>query len=118
MPLTIDSARTIYLIVAISYLLSAAILGLMRWRGTEVPAWVIIGWLVTGVVGIALSTALAPGRGLVWAAILVVLVPWMIYALIGDFRLGHYFMVTIDALALLAIAIAAVASYRPAFSVA
>ena len=111
MPFT--TAKLILYIVAGSYLVSAAMLGVMRARGTTVPAWVIAGWLLTGLIGLALTAALGPGRGGVWWGLLVALGPWMVYALVGDLRLGHYVIAAIDVAGLSAIAYALAITWRP-----
>lgn len=115
MPQSIASARMILMIVAGSYVLSAAILGFVRWRGTTVPSWMIGGWLVTGLLGIALSAMLAPGRGAVWVLLMLVLFPWMIYSLVSDLRSGNWIIACTDVAALLAIAYAAFISYSDVF---
>ena len=43
-------------------------------------------------------------RPVIWWALLVVLVPWMIYALVGDTMEKHWFMAGLDVAALFAIA--------------
>lgn len=103
------------MIVAGSYVLSAAILGFVRWRGTTVPSWMIGGWLVTGLLGIALSAMLAPGRSAVWILVLLALFPWMIYSLVSDVRGGNWIVACTDAAALLAIAYAGLISYSDVF---
>ena len=98
------TARLILAIVCGSYLLSAAILGVARLRGQPVPAWVILAWLVTGLLGFALLPALRPGRPLVLASIGVVLLPWMAYSLVGDLRGKHWLVAVTDVAGLAAIA--------------
>ncbi len=97
-------ARWIFAGVAATYVLSAAMLLWVRSRGEVVPGWVIGAWLATGVAGIVLAFFLARERPVVWWALLVVLVPWMIYALVGDALEKHWFMAGLDAAALIAIA--------------
>src|SRR4051812_27988412 len=75
MPRSIAVARMIMLIVSASYLLSAIILAVIRSRGEVVPGWVIAGWAITGALGVGLSLALAPGRPIVWLALLIVTAP-------------------------------------------
>ena len=97
------TARVIFICIAASYLLSAAILGWVRSRGEAVAAFAIAGWAITGVVGIALSLLLASQRPIVWIGLLVALVPWMVYALIGDAGEKRIFMTIADAAGLGAI---------------
>ena len=108
------TAKLILHVVAASYLLSAAILLTMRLRGSSVPTWIIAGWLVTGLLGVVLTAALGPGRGGVWWGLGAVLIPWMILALIGDLRLGHYVVAAIDVAGLAAIGFALLITYRAA----
>lgn len=97
-------ARWIFAGVAATYVLSAAMLLWVRSRGEVVPGWVIGGWLSTGVAGIVLAFFLTEQRPVIWWALLVVLVPWMIYAFIGDTMEKHWFMAGLDVAALFAIA--------------
>lgn len=114
----LQSARVILISVAASYVLSAVILLVVRLRGTTVPAWVIGGWLVTGVAGVALGYLLAPGRAGVWVAAGVVLLPWMIYSTYGDAMQRSYVMTTVDILGVLAIVYALYLSSHAAFAAA
>ena len=83
-----------------TYLLSAALLSFAK---PPAPAWVVAGWAVAGLVGLALVPALTPGRTLVQVAVLVAMAPWMAYAAWGDGRGGHWVMVVIDVAGLAAI---------------
>jgi hypothetical protein len=114
----LQSARVILISVAASYVLSAVILLVVRLRGATISAWVVGGWLVTGLAGIALGYLLGPGRGGVWVAAGVVLLPWMIYSTYGDAMQRSYVMTTVDVLGMLAIVYALYLSYRDAFAAA
>lgn len=103
MPRSIAIARMIMLIVAASYLLSAALLAVARARGQAVTGWVIVGWLLTGAAGVALALCLAPGRAGALIVLALVLGIWMGYALIGDLRARHWIIAAIDVSALVAI---------------
>ena len=97
-------ARWIFAGIAASYILSALLLAWVRSHGETVPAWVIGGWLVTGLAGLALAYALAEKRPAIWWGLLIALVPWMLYALIGDTTEKHWFMAALDLAGLIAIA--------------
>lgn len=103
MPQTFAAARLILLIIAGSYVLSALILMVVKSRGETVPIWVIATWLLTGLIGAALATALAPARPAVWIGLLLALGPWMLYSFYGDLRLGHWIIAFTDVAALVAI---------------
>jgi hypothetical protein len=101
---SLPAARSLLFIVAVSYVVSAAILLLVRLRGGAVGAWVIATWLLTGSAGIVLARMLAPGQAAIWWALLVVLGPWMGYSLYYDLRERIWFMAAIDLAGLFAIA--------------
>jgi len=100
---TITVARIILICVAASYLLSAALLAVAKWRGQSVAAWMVIGWLVTGIAGVALSATFAKGRGAVWIGVLVAMGPWMVWSLIEDLRRGYWAIAVADLAAIGAI---------------
>ena len=100
----LPAGRLLLLIVAASYLLSAALLAAARGRGAAIATWFVLGWVATGLIGLGLAWVLQPGRPLVWAGLLVVLGPWMGYSLYYDVRLRIWAMVAIDAAGLAAIA--------------
>ena len=97
-------ARWIFAGIAASYVLSALMLAWVRSRGETVPAWVIGGWLITGLAGLALACGLAEKRPAIWWGLLIILGPWMLYALIGDTTEKHWFMSGLDLAGLIAIA--------------
>lgn len=99
----LPAGRTLLLIVAISYLVSAVMLVVARWRGVDIGWLYIAGWVVTGVAGAALATQLAPARPAVWVALALVLLPWMLFSLVVDVRLRFWLMVAIDVAGVLAI---------------
>ena len=90
------TARVILLSVAGSYLLSALILAWVRSRGETVATFAIVGWAVTGALGLVLALLLAPQRLAVWVGLLVVLGPWMVYATIGDAGEKRIVMTIVD----------------------
>jgi len=96
--------RTVLFIISLTYLLSAAILTVLRLRGTVVPTWVIAGWMVTGVAGVVLSQLLVEGRPAVWVGLAVALVPWMAYSLYGDVKNGSWVVALTDVGAIVGIA--------------
>lgn len=91
------------MIVAISYLVSAAVMGFMRWRGAEIGTWFLAGWLLTGLAGVLLAQQLAEARPAVWIGLLVALLPWMVLSLVFDTRLKIWVMVAVDAAGVFAI---------------
>ena len=99
----LPAARVILAILCASYLVSAALLTWMRLAGQIVPAWKIAGWAVTGIAGAVLLLWLSPDRPLLSILMLVVLGPWMIFALTEDARSRHYFIAAIDLAGLFAI---------------
>ncbi len=92
----LPAARIILAILCASYLLSAGLLTWARFAGQTVPAWKIAGWLVTGIIGGILLIWLSPDRPLVSIAMLLVLMPWMIFALTEDTRSHHYIIAVVD----------------------
>ena len=116
-PVFAPAKLTLYILAA-SYLVSAALLGVAKSRGEPVPAWVIGTWLVTGLVAVALTPLLAPGRPAVWVGLLVALGPWMAWSLVGDLRGGHWVIAVVDVLGLGAIgwclAVTAKTAFGPA----
>jgi hypothetical protein len=104
MPPNLPAGRLLLAVVAGTYLLSAGLLAAARSRGAKVEAWVIGGWLLTGLAGLALAAALRPGRPAVWAGLLAALVPWMLYSLAYDARERIWVMVAADVAGLAAIA--------------
>ena len=104
LPRAIALARVILFWVSVSYVFSAAMLGLARFRGQPVPTWAIAGWLTTGIAGVALSLVLAPQRSAVWVGLLIFLGPWMVYSLVEDTRRGYWPVALADIAGLGAIA--------------
>jgi hypothetical protein len=101
---TFEVARGVLMSLSASYAMSAAVFVVLRWRGHAVGWPVILGWLSAGVAGVGLSLALAPGSALAWTALLVVLAPWMVHALVGDVDRGHRWIAALDAAGISAIA--------------
>ena len=97
------AAKSILFFVAASYVLSALILGVVRLCGETVPGWVIGGWMTTGIAGMILAKMLTEHRPAIWWGLLIALGPWMVYAMIGDFRERHWIMGGVDIAGLLAI---------------
>jgi hypothetical protein len=96
------TAGTIILFsVAVSYPIAAAALWWLRWRGETVPHWWPAGWLLTGVIGLALLPFV--GQTWAWWGVLLALGPWMLLSLIVDWKHKVWPMVVLDAAGLLAI---------------
>ncbi|HEX8910896.1 MAG TPA: hypothetical protein VF796_00955 [Humisphaera sp.] len=100
----LPAGRVLLFVVAGTYVLSAALLGFARWRGAAVAWWVLVGWVATGVAGMALAASLRPGRPAVWAGLLLALGPWMLFSLAYDVRERVWVMAALDVAGLLAIA--------------
>ena len=96
-------SRTVLFIISITYLISAALLLFFKLRGQPVPVWVIAGWVVTGLAGVALSPMLAEGRPWVWVGLVVALVPWMGFSLVTDLRHRMFWIAATDVAALVGI---------------
>ncbi|HLL88001.1 MAG TPA: hypothetical protein VK324_01740 [Tepidisphaeraceae bacterium] len=96
-------AKLIFTVVAVTYLMSAALLMTVRLRGHPVTLWVIVGWLATGAAGLVLAQFLRPGITPVWLGLLVVLGPWMLFSLVTDLREGYWLIAILDVLGLAAI---------------
>lgn len=96
-------SRLILLILCGSYLISAGLLTWARMAGHTVPAWKIGGWVLTGVIGLALLPLLSSDRPLISLALLIVLAPWMAIALADDTRSGHWIIAVVDLAGLIAI---------------
>jgi hypothetical protein len=99
----LPAARLILAIMCGSYLLSAGLLTWARVAGQTVPGWKIAGWIITGIVGAILLIWLSPNRPIVSLAMLIVLGPWMIFALYEDSVGRHYFIAVVDLSGVLAI---------------
>ena len=95
-----STGRTILLVIAATYVLSAALLLGARLHGEPVSRRAALLWLLTGAAGVALALRLAPGGRFEWVALLVVLVPWMLVSLAGDWDRGLVVMTLVDAAAL------------------
>lgn len=106
MPPGFATARAILLIVAVSYIISAAVLMIMRQRGEEVPAPFIAGWVVGGVMGMVGASFVAPQSPWAWWLSLVSLGPWMALSLVWDVRQGIWLIAALDVAGLAAIGFA------------
>jgi hypothetical protein len=102
----LPTSRLILAILCGSYLLSAALLTWARMSGQVVPAWKIAGWALTGTVGAVLLYWLAPHRPAISIAMLIVLAPWMAFALYEDTQSKHFVIAVIDLAGLFAIGFA------------
>lgn len=100
----LPAGRTLLVVVAASYLVSAAVLGVARLRGGPVAGWVIGGWLATGAAGVALGLLLRPGRPATWVGLLIALAPWMCFSLAYDVRERVWVMAAVDVAGLAAVA--------------
>ena len=96
-------ARWIFAGVAATYVLSALMLAWFRSRGEAVAAWVIAGWLLTGIAGMVMAWQLTEKRPALWWGLLLALGPWMVYATIGDAAEKHWVMTALDVAGLIAI---------------
>jgi hypothetical protein len=96
MPANLVAGRTLIVVVAATYLLSAALLGWAKSRGSPVETWVVVGWLVTGSLGIVLGRSLRPGAAAAWAGVGLVLVPWMLLSFVLDVRARVWVMAGLD----------------------
>lgn len=76
----------------------------LRRRGHSVEWPVILGWLGTGLAAGGLTITLGSGRVASWLGLLVLLTPWMLHALVGDWQRGNRLIAAIDAAGLSAIA--------------
>ena len=108
------TARLLFNIMAASFVLSAAILGYVRFTGKPVPTYVLAAWGGLGVLAFVLTPLLAPDRRWVAIALLVVLGPWMAVSLVGDAQRKVYAMAAVDLAGLAAIAYGVWLAYRPA----
>jgi len=110
----IATARVLFYVMAGSFLVSAAILGYVRFTGKAVPAYVLAAWGAGGVLGLALTPLLTlDRRWMAWVLVLV-LGPWMAVSLVGDAQRKIYPMAAIDVAGLFAIGYGVWLSYRPA----
>ena len=91
------TGRLLLAFVAATYLLSALLLGIARWRGNAVAGWVIGGWAVLGMIGLLLALQLQPARPALWWTLALVLLPWMLLSLVWDWQLDVLVMVAVDA---------------------
>jgi hypothetical protein len=99
----LPAARIILAIICGSYLLSAGLLTWAKFAGQTVPAWKIAGWLLAGIIGAILLIWLSPNRPVISIAMLLVLGPWMVFALTEDTRSRHYVIAVVDLAGLFAI---------------
>jgi hypothetical protein len=99
----LPAARIILGILCASYLLSAGLLTWARVAGQTVPAWKIAAWAGTGILGAILLIWLSPDRPIISIAMLLVLGPWMMFALYEDTVAKHYIIAVIDLAGLFAI---------------
>jgi hypothetical protein len=104
MPANLAAGRTLLVVVAATYLLSAALLGWAKSRGSPVETWIVTGWLVTGSWGIVLGLLLRPGAAAAWVGVGLVLVPWMLLSLVYDVRARVWVMAGLDIAGVVAIA--------------
>ena len=92
----LPTAKLILAILCGSYLLSAALLAVARYRGETVPIAVIATWAVLGIIGFGLLPQLQVGRTWVIVALAIVLGPWMAYSLVRDVMGGHWIIAITD----------------------
>jgi hypothetical protein len=107
------TARLLFYIMAGSFLLSAAILGYVRFTGKTVPTAVLAAWGGLGLVGLAVTPLLSADRRWIAWVLLAVLGPWMLVSLVGDAQRKIYFMAAVDVGGLFAIAYGVWLAYRP-----
>lgn len=97
-------AQLTLVIVAASYVVSAAMLAWMKRGGADVPTWFTVGWLLTGLIGIVASLRLDGSRHWAWWVALLALGPWMTLSLVWDIRHASWWMAALDIAGLIAIA--------------
>ena len=110
----IATARVLFYVMAASFLLSAALLGYVRFTGKTVPAYVLAAWAGLGVLGLLLTPWLTPDRRWIAIVLLVVLGPWMAVSTVGDWQRKIYPMAAVDVAGLAAIGYGVWLAYRPA----
>ena len=106
------TARLLFYIMAASFLVSAVILGYVRYTGKAVPATVLVAWGGLGLLGIALTPLLGVDRRWMAWVLLVVLGPWMVVSLVGDVQRKVYPIAAVDVAGLAAIGYGVYLSYR------
>ena len=108
------TARVLFYVMAASFVLSAAILGYVRFTGKTVPTPVLVAWGGLGVLGLALTPLLSADRRWIAWVLLVVLGPWMVVSLVGDAQRKIYPMAAVDVAGLGAIGYGVWLAYRGA----